>query len=94
MRQCASASSSTSRPPEAAGEEGKRRRRRRGWLLQAAAREQRSRFYIFRRCVAMLLCWYKYRNITPYNVVPLGIYGLVWFATMPKYWQCQTIGKF
>uniref|UniRef100_A0A0E0MAB3 Uncharacterized protein n=1 Tax=Oryza punctata TaxID=4537 RepID=A0A0E0MAB3_ORYPU len=32
-------------------EEGKRRRRRRGWLLQAVAvaREQRSRFYIFRR---------------------------------------------
>jgi hypothetical protein len=29
----------------------------------AVAREQRSRFYIFRRCVAMLICWRKYKKI-------------------------------
>ncbi|KAF8697812.1 hypothetical protein HU200_035300 [Digitaria exilis] len=29
----------------------------------AVAREQRSRFYIFRRCVAMLVCWHKYKKI-------------------------------
>ncbi|CAN1122247.1 Small polypeptide DEVIL 17 [Linum perenne] len=23
-------------------------------------REQRSRFYVARRCVVMLLCWHKY----------------------------------
>ncbi|URD90693.1 DVL family [Musa troglodytarum] len=26
----------------------------------AVAREHRSRFYILRRCVVMLLCWHKY----------------------------------
>ncbi|EOY28713.1 Uncharacterized protein TCM_030235 [Theobroma cacao] len=26
------------------------------------AKEQRSRFYILRRCVIMLLCWQKYGN--------------------------------
>ncbi|PON43922.1 DEVIL-like protein [Trema orientale] len=26
------------------------------------AKEQRSRFYIFRRCITMLLCWHKYEN--------------------------------
>ncbi|CAA7403536.1 unnamed protein product [Spirodela intermedia] len=26
----------------------------------AVAKEQRSRFYIIRRCVVMLLCWHKY----------------------------------
>ncbi|KAK8944173.1 hypothetical protein KSP39_PZI008408 [Platanthera zijinensis] len=29
-----------------------------GWI--AAAREHRSRLYILRRCVVMLLCWHKY----------------------------------
>jgi hypothetical protein len=28
----------------------------------AVAREQRSRFHIFRRCVAMLVCWHKYKK--------------------------------
>jgi len=50
MGQCAS------RPEPAAGGDG-----RRGCL--AVAREQRSRFYIFRRCVAMLICWHKYKKI-------------------------------
>ncbi|PIA35543.1 hypothetical protein AQUCO_03500121v1 [Aquilegia coerulea] len=31
---------------------------KRGWL--ALVRERRSRFYIVRRCVVMLLCWHKY----------------------------------
>ncbi|XP_064958288.1 small polypeptide DEVIL 17-like [Musa acuminata AAA Group] len=26
----------------------------------AVAKEKRSRFYILRRCVVMLLCWHKY----------------------------------
>ncbi|KAF8043379.1 hypothetical protein BT93_A1654 [Corymbia citriodora subsp. variegata] len=26
----------------------------------AMVREQRSRFYIARRCIVMLLCWHKY----------------------------------
>ncbi|KAJ0969831.1 hypothetical protein J5N97_022708 [Dioscorea zingiberensis] len=26
----------------------------------ALAKEQRSRFYILRRCLVMLLCWHKY----------------------------------
>nr|DAD23375.1 TPA_asm: hypothetical protein HUJ06_024838 [Nelumbo nucifera] len=26
----------------------------------ARAKEQRSRFYILRRCVVMLLCWHEY----------------------------------
>lgn len=50
MGQCAS------RPEPAAGGDG-----RRGFL--AVAREQRSRFYIFRRCTAMLICWHKYKKI-------------------------------
>jgi len=51
MGQCASRPGSA-----AAGGAG-----RRGCL--ALAREQRSRFYIFRRCVAMLVCWHKYKKI-------------------------------
>jgi hypothetical protein len=53
MGQCAS------RPEPAAGGGGGDGRR--GCL--AVAREQRSRFYIFRRCVAMLICWHKYKKI-------------------------------
>ncbi|CAD6211879.1 unnamed protein product [Miscanthus lutarioriparius] len=53
MGQCAS------RPEPAAGGVGGDGRR--GCL--AVARGQRSRFYIFRRCVAMLICWHKYKKI-------------------------------
>ncbi|RCV43995.1 hypothetical protein SETIT_9G338300v2 [Setaria italica] len=53
MGQCASRQGSA-----AAGGGGEGRR---GCL--AVAREQRSRFYIFRRCVAMLVCWHKYKKI-------------------------------
>ncbi|KAI4298700.1 hypothetical protein L6164_032227 [Bauhinia variegata] len=28
----------------------------------AAAKEQRSRFYILKRCIIMLLCWQKYEQ--------------------------------
>uniref|UniRef100_K4AK85 Uncharacterized protein n=1 Tax=Setaria italica TaxID=4555 RepID=K4AK85_SETIT len=49
MGQCASRQGSA-----AAGGGGEGRR---GCL--AVAREQRSRFYIFRRCVAMLVCWHN-----------------------------------
>nr|VDD47924.1 unnamed protein product [Brassica oleracea] len=34
--------------------------RNRGCL--AMVNERRSRFYIARRCVLMLLCWHKYAN--------------------------------
>ncbi|KAJ7550716.1 hypothetical protein O6H91_07G114100 [Diphasiastrum complanatum] len=28
--------------------------------IYALMKEQRSRFYILRRCIVMLLCWHKY----------------------------------
>ncbi|AEE86564.1 hypothetical protein AtNW77_Chr4g0315121 [Arabidopsis thaliana] len=35
-------------------------RRNKGCL--AMVKERRSRFYIARRCILMLLCWHKYAN--------------------------------
>ncbi|KAG2243374.1 hypothetical protein Bca4012_015696 [Brassica carinata] len=34
--------------------------RSRGCLMMV--KEKRSRFYIARRCILMLLCWHKYAN--------------------------------
>ncbi|PAN48680.1 hypothetical protein GQ55_9G412900 [Panicum hallii var. hallii] len=56
MGQCASRQGSVAAAGGGGAGEG-----RRGCL--AVAREQRSRFYIFRRCVAMLVCWHKYKKI-------------------------------
>ncbi|OEL23328.1 hypothetical protein BAE44_0015653 [Dichanthelium oligosanthes] len=56
MGQCASQQQGSAAGGAGGGGEG-----RRGCL--AMSRERRSRFYIFRRCVAMLVCWHKYKNI-------------------------------
>lgn len=37
----------------------------------AMAKEQRSRFYILRRCIVMLLCWHKYNK---YQLLTIYIY--------------------
>ncbi|XP_042479277.1 small polypeptide DEVIL 17-like [Macadamia integrifolia] len=52
MGQCYSATSANEQHSE---EDSSLRKR-----CLAKAKEQRSRFYIIRRCVVMLLCWHEY----------------------------------
>ncbi|XWS12842.1 hypothetical protein CRYUN_Cryun37aG0125200 [Craigia yunnanensis] len=56
MGQCHSAPSSTGDDEEGRCEETSSLKKR----CLTMAKEQRSRFYILRRCVIMLLCWQKY----------------------------------
>ncbi|XWS19409.1 hypothetical protein CRYUN_Cryun31cG0013000 [Craigia yunnanensis] len=57
MGQCHSAPSSTGDDEGRCEEEETSSLKKRCLTM---AKEQRSRFYILRRCVIMLLCWQKY----------------------------------
>ncbi|CAN8229239.1 unnamed protein product [Cochlearia groenlandica] len=64
MGQCSSATrmKRKRRKGDQEGESMKRRRSNKGCL--AMVKERRSRFYIARRCILMLLCWHKYANFS------------------------------
>ncbi|XP_023633688.1 uncharacterized protein LOC111829243 [Capsella rubella] len=61
MGQCSS-TTRTRRRKRKRQEEGCRESMGRNKGCLAMVKERRSRFYIARRCVLMLLCWHKYAN--------------------------------
>ncbi|CAL9228365.1 unnamed protein product [Arabidopsis halleri] len=60
MGQCSS--TTKMRRKRKRGEEGCRESMERNKGCLAMVKERRSRFYLARRCILMLLCWHKYAN--------------------------------